>query len=70
MNSRLTNPNGGTATERTVGLVFSVLGLLLVMHQLNILGPIYVMARYIVLGLVAIVLMVDCCCFRPKSRAL
>ena len=70
MNSRLTNPNGGTATERTVGLVFSVLGLLLVMHQLNILGLIYVMARYIVLGLVAIVLMVDCCCFRPKSRAL
>ena len=68
MNSRITNPNGGTATQRTVGLVFSVLGLLLVMHQLNILWLIYAVGRYIVLGLVAFVLVVDCGCFRPKSR--
>ena len=68
MNSRIVNPNGGTATERTVGLVVSSLGLVLVMHQLNILGWIYAMTRYIVLGIVAFVLMVDCCCFRrPES---
>ena len=67
MNSRITNPNGGTATDRTVGLVLSVLGLLLVMHQLNVLWLIYAVARYIMLGLVAFVLMMDCCCFRPRS---
>ena len=68
MNSRITNPNGGNATERTVGFVFSVLGLLLVMHQLSILWLIYAVARYILLGVVAFVLVMDCCCFRPKSR--
>ena len=67
MNSRITNPNGGTATDRTVGLVLSVLGLLLVMHQLNVLWLIYAVARYVVLGVVALVLVVDCCCFRPRS---
>ena len=67
MNSRITNPNGGTATDRTVGLVVSLLGMLVVMHQLNVLWLIYAVARYIVLGVVALVLVVDCCCFRPRS---
>ena len=68
MNSRIgTNPNGGTATDRTVGLVVSLLGLLLVMHQLNVLWLVYAVGRYIVLGAVAFVLVVDCCCFQPRS---
>lgn len=66
MNSRIINPNGGTGAERTFGLVVSVLGLVLVMHQLNILRLIYTMARYIVLVIVAVVLALDCCCFRPR----
>lgn len=66
MNSRITNPNGGTATERTVGLFFSVLGLLLVMHQLGIIWLIVALTRYIALGLVAFVLVADCCCFQPR----
>ena len=66
-NSFLVNPNGGTDPERRAVLAFSVLGALLVLHQLNILWLLYVAAKYVVLGVVAFVLVVDCCCFRPQT---
>ena len=66
-NNRIVNPNGGTDLERRAVLAFSVLGALLVLYQLNILYAVYIVTRYIVLGIVALVLVVDCCCFRPKT---
>jgi hypothetical protein len=65
-NQLLVNPNGGTATERNAMLALSALGLLLVLHQLNILWLLYVLMKYVLLGITALVLVVDCFCFRPK----
>ena len=65
-NNRIVNPNGNDLERRAV-LAFSVLGTLLLLHRLNILYAVYIITRYIVLGIVAFVLVVDCCCFRPKT---
>ena len=66
-NNRIVNPNGGTDLDRRAILAFSMLGALLVLHQLNLLWLLYVVAKYAVLIVVAFVLVVDCFCFRPKT---
>lgn len=66
-NQRLVNPNGG-ATERRTVLTVSVLGTLLVLYQLNALWLVYIVARYALFGVVGFVMVVDCCCFRPRRH--